>query len=117
MRADLETGIVPEALPPGQSHQGSDANEKTALEGALAFYSLAEHGKTGASQSYWDQHSLGEQRFYNIICWIYGDSPAKYQNLVTDGTLPKGRADRCGDEWKKTESAWTKLLGAHLKPH
>lgn len=42
-------------------------NEKTALNGAVAFGLLAEKNKKGGAQEqFWQQHSLGEQRFWNI---------------------------------------------------
>ena len=41
---------------------------------------------------------------------IYGSNAAKYQNIVTDGYLPKERAVRCQNEYQKTVESWMTLL-------
>ncbi|RIK10913.1 MAG: hypothetical protein DCC49_01490 [Acidobacteria bacterium] len=62
-----------------------------------------------------DEHSLDQQRFYNMVCWLYGSNPTKYKNLVTNGTLPQARAERCPDEYKQLERSWDKLLEPYIK--
>ncbi len=57
-----------------------------------------------------DEHLLQEQRFYNSLCMIYGSDPAKYPNIVSDGYLPKERAGRCQNEFKRAVESWTVLL-------
>lgn len=93
---------------------GSDAEEMTAFDGAYAFLLMAKDAD-GKQTEFWNQHSLGEQRFYNIICLIYGDSPKKYESVISEGLLPKERAQRCGFEWKQTENSWSRLLAPHIK--
>ncbi len=93
---------------------GSDADETTALDGAIAFLLMAKNAK-GPQTPFWDQHSMGEQRFYSIICSLYGDSPDKYASVVTEGLLPKTRAGQCIPEWKKVERSWTRLLTPFVK--
>ncbi len=93
---------------------GSDAEETTALDGAIAFLLMAKNAK-GQQTPFWDQHSMGEQRFYSIICSLYGDSPDKYASVVTEGLLPKARAAQCIPEWKKVERSWTRLLAPYVK--
>lgn len=65
---------------------------------------------------FWDEHSLEQQRFYNILCLLYGSAPEKYESLVTQGLLPKPRAQRCPSEYKNIDAAWTRLLAPHLTP-
>jgi hypothetical protein len=88
---------------------GTDAEETTALDGAIAFLLMAKNAK-GPPTAFWDQHSMGEQRFYSIICSLYGDAPDKYKSVVTEGLLPKDRAAQCIPEWKKVERSWSRLL-------
>lgn len=45
-----------------------------------------------------DEHGLNKQRYYNLICWVYGTNTTKYAYLVTEGTLPESRAERCSYE-------------------
>jgi hypothetical protein len=52
------------------------AGQLAALDGATAFLLMEKNAK-GKQTEFWDQHSLGEQPCYNIICSLYGDSPKK----------------------------------------
>jgi hypothetical protein len=66
--------------------------------------------------AYADEHALGEQRYFNLQCMIYGRDPAKYLYIVTDGDLPGGRAERCPEEARRVEHAWLRLLLPHVAP-
>ena len=65
--------------------------------------------------SFWDEHSLDEQRFYNILCWIYGKDSEGYQYLVDDETLPTDRAERCPAEYDRMNRSWEALLAPYMK--
>lgn len=95
---------------------GSDAGERSALHGALSFYLDGEKGGEVDDSAFWDEHSLNAQRFYNIVCWVYGHAPERHADLVEDGTLPEERAQRCPDEWSQLERSWTTLLEPHINP-
>jgi hypothetical protein len=94
--------------------------ERMALSGALSwgikYDSLAKSGKTaGELNMLWaDEHSMDGQRFYNILCWIFGHNPEKYQGLVNH-PLPEQRAVRCPQEYTKLATAWFTLLKPYLK--
>lgn len=60
-----------------------------------------------------DEHSLGPQRLYNVLCWIYGSDPNKYSQIVSGGMLPEARAVRCPGEWDQMAKAWQRLLAAY----
>ena len=95
-------------------HDGADA----AIDGALSFLHDAEAEQQGDEElATWDEHSLSEQRFYNIVCWVYGSNPEGFGDLLesADGPLPDDRAEICPDEWKKLASAWPRLLKDHLR--
>lgn len=57
-----------------------------------------------------DEHLLQEQRFFNNLCMIYGSNPDKYENIVSEGYLPKERAVRCPSEYQKNIQSWEELL-------
>jgi Putative metallopeptidase len=59
---------------------------------------------------FYDNHKLGQQRFYDIMCSLYGYSSTKYGDVVKEGLLPKDRAISCVDEYKKLVVSWSKLL-------
>jgi hypothetical protein len=82
--------------------------EKNALNGALTFMLLSK-GQDTQKLPYYDEHSLGPQRYFNILCWLYGHSPQKYQDLVPK-SLPEERAVRCSDEYSKFTKYWKKEL-------
>jgi hypothetical protein len=62
-----------------------------------------------------DEHALSEQRFYNVLCLVYGQDPQAYPDWTKDGTLPAERAERCPEEYEQTRASWQKLLSPYLK--
>jgi hypothetical protein len=69
----------------------------------------------GKDRNMADEHLLSEQRFYNSLCMLYGSNTAKYENIVTQGYLPKERAVRCETEYQKTVDSWVSLLAPWRK--
>ncbi|MBR9707228.1 MAG: hypothetical protein GOV15_02210 [Candidatus Diapherotrites archaeon] len=78
-------------------------------------------GSTNLSAYYFaDEHALDQQRFFNIVCWVYGadwlrgEGEAKrYQYLVDDGHLPEDRAARCPSEYYDLQKAINTLITPH----
>lgn len=60
-----------------------------------------------------DTHALDEQRFYNVMCWLYGAQPAAFTDMVKDGHLPAARAEGCADEYRQILTSWDTLLAPH----
>jgi hypothetical protein len=89
--------------------QDGDKGANAAVAGALALQT----GNQFDDSDYADEHSLGPQRLYNIVCWIYGSDPVKYQHWVRNGVLPQARAVRCPAEYEQMAKAWTRLLSMH----
>ncbi len=95
---------------------GTEEGETAALNGANAF--ILEHDREGgevSDSSLWNEHSLDPQRFYNIICWVYGRDPAGYAHLIEDGVLPAERAEQCEHEYARLDRSWSGLLQPFLK--
>jgi hypothetical protein len=88
--------------------------EDAAIDGANSF--VGEDEEEMDDLSFWDEHSLDEQRFYNILCWIYGKDSEGYQYLVDDETLPADRAERCPAEYDRMYRSWEALLAPYVKP-
>ncbi len=65
---------------------------------------------------YADEHSLGEQRYFNLMCMLYGANPGRYLRVVTSGRLPEARALRCPDESKRITRSWSRTLLPHFAP-
>jgi Putative metallopeptidase len=94
---------------------GGDEGEKFALSGAEDFGREAGADNDLNDLQFADTHSLDKQRFYNIVCWVYGQNEGKYGNLVEQGSLPENRAPRCKEEYDTMARSWQTLLAPHMK--
>lgn len=88
-----------------------DEGVAMAMSGAYWFQLQS---KANNKLPFWDEHAFDGQRFYNILCLIYGSNPTKYGSFVSSGSLPKDRAQRCPEEYSKINKAWERLLQPHL---
>jgi Putative metallopeptidase len=68
-------------------------------------------------EDYKDPHSLNQQRYYNLVCMVYGASPGKYRNLVTKLNYPESRLNGCQQESGSMFRNWERLLNPYLKQH
>lgn len=62
-----------------------------------------------------DEHSLGRQRFFNIVCWVYGQNPTAQADLVSEGVLPPSRATQCPAEYRRMANAWEAILAPFMR--
>lgn len=93
-----------------------ERGERAAAAGAMSFayQSGGGRGQPG-DQAYADEHSLDQQRFYNILCWLYGHDPNKHSKIVSSGALPRNRAQRCSGEYHQIVTTWQELLKPYRK--
>jgi len=89
-----------------------DRGVAMALAGAHWFGLLAEDPHR---TPFWDEHGLDGQRFFNVLCMVYGDAPEARAGLVRDDVLPADRARRCPAEYARLAAAWDQLLAPHLR--
>jgi hypothetical protein len=90
-----------------------DEGNRMALDGAFSW--VAEGKAQGDDTTpFWDEHSLNEQRFYNMMCLIYGSNPDGYGEVIGENELPSDRAEQCPDEYKTISGSWNKLLAPYL---
>lgn len=85
-----------------------------ALNGARFFFIEGAQANV-EDLAFWDEHSLDLQRFYNLVCLIYGKDIQKYGPLITEEYLPEERASRCTEEYTQTLNSWNALLKPHFK--
>lgn len=96
--------------------EGGEDGQIMALDSAHSFLlQSADSNPTIDELPFWDEHSLDEQRFYNIVCLIYGADPQRYADLIKDGDLPEERAELCPEDYQRASRAWDKILAPHLK--
>jgi hypothetical protein len=92
---------------------GSPEGVDSAINAALEF-SIASTNDNPNDMTFWDAHSFSKTRFYDMLCLVYGSDPKKNAGLVGPDALPKERAVRCSEEYKRADRAWTKLLTPYL---
>lgn len=66
--------------------------------------------------AYAGEHALGEQRYFNLQCLIYGTDPERFAGMVDAGDLTAERARGCAREMRQVSRAWLRLLLPHLAP-
>jgi hypothetical protein len=93
--------------------EAGDHGVAMAMSGAKWFALLADDNQHRTP--FWDEHALDGQRFYNVVCLIYGEKPDERAALVRDRILPEPRAARCPAEYASTNRSWEKLMAPHLR--
>ena len=71
-------------------------------------------GNTIGADQFADVHSLDDQRFFSLLCWVFGSDPDKHKGLVRSGALPRSRALGCVDEYVQNVESWIELLDPWL---
>ena len=61
-----------------------------------------------------ETHSLPAQRAYNLLCMAYGANPKLFGELVSNGHLPKHRAEFCEEEFEQVQQAYSDLIEPHV---
>lgn len=89
--------------------------EEAAIAGIDQFSLDAEEEAELEELPYWGEHSLSEQRFYNMACLVYGSDPDWYAEWVADDFLPAERAEGCEAEFAMADESWSALLSPYLK--
>lgn len=92
---------------------GSDEGQQSTIHAALEF-DIASRDQDPNDMGYWDEHSFSKTRFYDMLCLVYGSNEKKNAWMVAPDILPKDRAVRCGEEYKRAERSWLKLLEPYI---
>lgn len=88
---------------------------RVAFNGAQSFSYMARARDRNAPLPFWSEHSLDEQRFFNILCYLYADDPVRYSYLVGLRLLPLDRARVCPSRYARTRRAAATILGPHIR--
>jgi len=91
----------------------SEDGAKAAITGANYFYITS--SEIGPGFPFWDEHALNQQRYYNILCWVYGSNPQKYNYFVGTYGLPQERAVQCPREYQKMSDFWDITIYPYLQ--
>jgi hypothetical protein len=77
---------------------------------------LWQHEAGNTEPSWWGEHSLDMQRFYSVVCLMYGSDPTGFAALAESVSLPAERRATCPDEYVQARASWTRLLAPHMVP-
>lgn len=61
---------------------------------------------------FWDEHSMNSQRFYKILCFLYGSNPHGLGPYITP-VVPYTRLRTATERYPKKVERWRRLLAAH----
>jgi len=64
---------------------------------------------------YWDVHALDQQRYFNILCFIYATDTNEFVWIIEEGYLPLQRANTCEEDFFKSYSSWGELLDPYFQ--
>jgi hypothetical protein len=95
-----------------ETWEGEDS--ETAMTASAEWLGISA-AQTEGEHNMADEHGLDEQRFYNLVCWMYGSDPDYFGDLAQGWGLPEARAVRCPEEYGKMARSWTTLLGPHMQ--
>jgi hypothetical protein len=85
-----------------------------AVSAASLFGAFAANREAFDEADFWNEHSLDEQRFFNLLCWVYGADPSVYGEIAELG-IGEARLAGCQEEFAQIKSSWETLLGPFLK--
>jgi Putative metallopeptidase len=97
----------------------NDSSSDKAISGEMILSAarlFALESSTPGHREYQGEHGLNQQRFYNLVCLLYGANPAKYGDLVSKLDYSESRLSRCQSDAVPIMSAWQRLLQPYLKP-
>lgn len=84
------------------------------LDGATWFGVVSEEYEL-EEDDFIGEHSLDAQRYYTLLCWVYGADAEKYGEMIIDGGLSTDRAEMCADEYQALSRNWSILLRDFIK--
>jgi hypothetical protein len=71
--------------------------------------------QTGAEPLYYGEHSLSQQRAYQIVCLMVGSDPAKFKSLADGAKMPGSRQEKCKEDYALAASSWDMVLKPHRR--
>ena len=81
---------------------------------AYAFWFEANSRGPRTMTEFADEHGTPMQRAYNVLCIAYGADAEVFDNIVSNGYLPRERAEYCWEEYEQIEYAYKTLIGPHI---
>jgi hypothetical protein len=95
---------------------GSSFSQRALAEVAKNWFLNARRDQeTGATPVYYGEHTLGQQRAYQVVCLMVGSDPAKFKSLADEFQMPPERQETCRKDYGKVSRSWDAVLGPHRR--
>ena len=93
---------------------GSDFSQRVLAESAKNwFLSARRDEETAAPPVYYGEHSMNQQRAYQIVCLMVGSDPSKFKSLADEAQMPPERQETCRKDYGKISRSWDAVLAPH----
>jgi hypothetical protein len=69
----------------------------------------------GEPLAFYDEHSLDQQRAYQIVCLMVGHNPNAMVDLANEMKLPDDRRDSCKKDFTRASWSWDEVLRRHQR--
>ena len=95
---------------------GTEFSERVLIEAAQGYFlSDRRDKKEGNKFAYYDEHGMNLQRAYQVVCFLVGFDPKKFQGLADDTKLPEDRRESCRGDYNNTAWSWDTMLTPHRR--
>ena len=79
------------------------------------FFSARRDRKEGEPLIFYDEHSLDQQRAFQIVCLMVGHNPNEMVDLANEMKLPDDRRQSCKRDFERASSSWDAVLQPHRR--
>ena len=79
------------------------------------FFSARRDRKEGEPLAFYDEHSLDQQRAFQIVCLMVGHDANEMVDLANEMKLPDDRRESCKRDFAKASSSWVTVLKSHRR--
>ena len=79
------------------------------------FYSERRDRQDHVRTIFYDEHGIGLQRAYNIVCLMVGSDPEEFGELAGETGMPDKRQETCRFDYSNASWSWDKVLEPHLR--
>ena len=95
---------------------GSDFSQRVLAESAKNWFLSARRDQdTGAQPIYYGEHSMSQQRAYEVVCLMVGSDPSKFKSLADKAQMPPERQESCRKDYGKISRSWDAVLEPHRR--
>lgn len=90
---------------------GSDFSHRVLVNAAEGWFLAARQDeKSGEEVAFYSEHSLNQQRAYQIVCLMVGSDDEKFEDLAEETKLPEERRASCAGDYSNAVYSWDLLL-------